>query len=442
MKTNKKIVKLGLKARLFLSLMVVTVLGLLLKFPILYPLQLVFNRPTEYTSTHYSYKPGQSGYTFDFFVLNDDNLFFELSTGIVMLMVFLFYIGLFSGINVVLQVAKQNLKIAKRDFIITAAIALLLFGIPEIVSWDTLLGINKRGVYIVRDRIYTPDKAVWEIGEQRLKGVIIEDGKSEMSDTIELVINKVKDGKVTSVLSEKVPAIGKRVSADLFGDSLWIFIPDVDYVKTYNTTTEEVIIKNKEDLERKLGNEVLAAGIESFRVPHSFVRDNIIDVMTNDGQSLYLLMDRGIIIDQNSYSPYKTEKYILKSLSRHRSILFSYKHKHMLSNRWEQKVFLEAEILYYTDDVIIIRSKPDIGEDTRYSISAFSLKDAVELWQIKEGEISFLDKIYGKVFISVHNIDDKTILNFYDAFSMKGSVEVSDQNKLSVKEGTLDIFDM
>ncbi|WP_375580817.1 hypothetical protein ABWH96_07310 [Marivirga tractuosa] len=440
MEKKKKFKLTGLKVRLFASLMVITVLGLLLKTPILYPLELIFNRTTEYTSTNYSYKPGQSGYTFDFYILNDDHLFVHLSTGLVMILVFLFYVGLFSGISAFLLVTRQKLKAAKRDIIITIIIAAALFGLPQLISWDTLLGINDRGDYMVKDRVFTPNNGTWEIGNQKLKGVSIENNRTNSSDTSVLKITKLKDGQSTPLFSEKVTANGAVIVTEMYGDTLWVFGNRGQYIKAYNTATEEILFQNKDEL-LKMYNVASSGRVESFRGPHANFRENCVFLTTNEGKELYLLLDRGIITENKPAATHNHPKFYLRNQNRHRSKVVAYKRTD-LPKFWEDKVFLEAEILKYTDEVIIIRSKPNISEGTRHSITAYSIKDAEELWKVNEEEISFLEKIYGKVRIKIHQTSSNTMLNFYDTFTLKGTLHVDAKGKITGEDGTLDIFNM
>lgn len=435
MTKTKSIKTSGLPIRLFASLMIVTALGVLFKYPILIPLQLFFMRATTYTSSQYSYKPGQVGWTYDFFVMNDAGLYVEVGLIIVMVIAFLFYVGFFSGISTILQLTKRQFKEAKRDAIITVFTAFCLFGLPQIVALDSLFKINKKGLYGIIDRVYTPQNGTWEIAQQKLNGFLIKDHKIISTDSCFLIINKITDEGTHPFFSEKLGFNSLGFETRMFGDTLWIFQEQKDYIKAFNSTTEALLVENINDV-IKLDPTAEPKQVLSFRGPDVSARKNCLYLTMNNGSILYFLLERSTIQENQPFVTKLNEKYRLKRLNKHRSQLITNKRE----VNWEDNVFLEAAILGYTDDFILIRHKPNISKETKHLITAYGIENGNTLWQIDEATIPFLGKIYGRTKVNAFIDAPLVRLNFKDAFSLKGTCSVDAKGKVSMNEGTPDIM--
>ncbi|MEN7550023.1 hypothetical protein AAG747_19015 [Rapidithrix thailandica] len=76
----------------------------------------------------------------------------------------------------------------------------------------------------------------------------------------------------------------------------------------------------------------------------------------------------------------------------------------------------------------------------KHLIAAYSIENTKKRWQINEAEVSFLEKIYGNLSVKAFFRADSVMLNFKDALSIKGTLMVDAQGKISSKDGTLDVM--
>lgn len=416
-KNSSKSVGVGVRA--FISLMVVSILGILLKFFITIPNRLFFNRPIAYTSTHYSYKPGQNGWTFDFFVLNNDGLYVALPLLLVIFIALIFYFGVFSAIAAFLNFKAQNTQLAKRDFILTLLVVSFYF-MPKYIDIESFFNLNERGAYVLKERIYNPNNETWEIGVQKIKGNYIKDHKTVSNDSSFLVVKKFNTTKVDTVLFEKLVIPGNSVYTFSAKDTLWLFEASNNYLKAFNMVNSNMVIKNKEDLNRMMPKKYQKSGIAELS--YSPAQKNSIYVKTNYGEVLYLHTDDNLITDKYKYA---NNTYYLRRINEHRYKLFA--KKKQLATTLQEAVFLNAKIISYTNNVVIIRHKANIKKETPYTISAYDTITGNKLWDFNEENNPFLNDVYGKVTVDATFLPNKTILSFYDAFTLKGNVIIDNQ---------------
>ncbi|CAM1369508.1 membrane hypothetical protein [Tenacibaculum litoreum] len=404
----------GVIVRAFISLMVVSILGILLKFFITIPNRLFFNRLIAYTSTHYSYKPGQNGWTFDFFVLNNDGLYVALPLLLVIFIAFIFYFGVFSAIAAFLNFKAQNTQLAKRDFILTLLVVSFYF-MPKYINIESFFNINERGAYVLKERIYNPNNEIWEIGIQKIKGIYIKDHKTVSNDSSFLVVKKINTTKVDTVLFEKLVIPGSNIYTFNAKNTLWLLEASNNYLKAFNMVNSNMVIKNKEDLNRMMPKKYQNRGVAELS--YSTAQKNSIYVKTNYGEVLYLHTDDNLITDKYKYTH---NTYYLRRINEHRYKLLA--KKKQLATTLQEAVFLNAEIISYTNNVVIIRHKVNIKKETPYTISAYNAITGNKLWDFNEENNPFLNDVYGKIIVDATFLPNKTILSFYDAFTLKGNV--------------------
>lgn len=411
----------GVIVRAFISLMVVSILGILLKFFITLPNRLFFNRLIAYTSTHYSYKPGQNGWTFDFFILNNDGLYIALPLLLVIFIAFIFYFGVLSAIAAFLNFKAQNTQLAKRDFILTLLVVSFYF-MPKYINIDSFFNINERGPYVLKERIYNPNNEIWEVGVQKIKGNYIKDHKTVSNDSSFLVVKKINASKVDTVLFEKLVLPANNIHTFNAKNTLWLFEASNNYLKAFDMVNSSMVIKNKENLNRMMPEKYQERGIAELS--YSPAQKNSIYIKTNYGEVLYLHTDDNLITDKYKYI---NNTYYLKRINEHRYKLFA--KKKQLTTALQEAVFLNAEVISYTSNVIIIRHKVNIKKETPYTISAYDSITGNKLWDFNEKNSSFLNNVYGKIIVNATFLPNKTILNFYDAFTLKGNVIIDNQGK-------------
>ncbi|UII24477.1 hypothetical protein LVD15_14215 [Fulvivirga maritima] len=437
MNATEKLKKGGLGVRLFVALMLVSALGVLFKYPVLLVLEIFFGRAAEYTSTHYSYKPGQSGNSIEFFVLNDDGLYVTINTIASILISFLFYVGFFSAFATIINLRSRNSKAARRDFIITTVI-FGLFMLPRLTSSiDSVFALNRQTPYVVKDRIYDSQNNTWELGMQRFIGHKITDHVAKGADSSLLLITKITDNDKELILRDKVASNVFGGEYRLFGDTLWVFDENYNYAKVFNTTTNEILVNHPNELLSFVsypGN----SEVNSLRTSSCCGRENCLYLTMKDGRELYLMMTEGAILDKEPYIR-EDRKYYLKNLNSNQLQFASYD-RDELTAAWGKRVFLDAEILLYNDDLVIIRHKPDMNEDSQYLVGAYSIDNAQELWLINEAEIDFLGKIYGSLTVEAYFVGDEVKVNYKDAFSFRGTINIDAQGKASTNDENYDFM--
>lgn len=181
-----------------------------------------------------------------------------------------------------------------------------------------------------------------------------------------------------------------------------------------------MVIKNKEDLNCMMPKKHQKSGIAELS--YSSAQKNSIYVKTNYGEVLYLHTDDNLITDKYKYT---NSTYYLRRINEHRYKLFA--KKKQLATTLQEAVFLNAKIISYTNNVVIIRHKVNIKKETPYIISAYDTITGNKLWDFNEENNPFLNDVYGKVTVDATFLPNKTILSFYDAFTLKGNVIIDNQ---------------
>lgn len=434
---NNKLFSYGIAARIFAALMFTILIGLLFKLFILFPNEVLFDSPMEYTSTRYSYKPGQVGWTYEFFVLSNEGLFVKIFVLFPILTAFLFYFGVFSAIASILNLKTGNTKATQRDLILTTIVAFLFFGLPQVFSFSDFFGINKSGPYWIQERIVTPNNTTWEIATQKMTGHYIKDNATVSNDSSYIVINSLNKEQKATLFSNKIGVNGQKVKTFVYKDTLWIFQKKAQYLKAYNMRTEKEIIKSKDDLLKMMPKD---ANIGIAELDFSPARKQTITIVLNDGEKYYLHTHFNTLTKKRYIYNYdKAKPYSLKLLTKHKSILQS-NTTQLLDTIWNTKVFLDAELLASDSNLVIIRHKPNVKKTTRPSITAYTITGAKKLWEYAEENSPLLEKVYGSVKVKAYINNGNTLLNIYDTYTLKGSVLIDKQGNENTQIGTLDIF--
>ena len=143
-----------------------------------------------------------------------------------MLIAFLFYLGVFSSIATLLLARQRkmwNTIALKRDFVISMVIGLLLFAVPKVVSWNTLLGIETESESVLKGNFSSVNDMHWEVMEKKSKGLIIVDHNRQTAEKTWVLIRKREDGKTNTVFSETIEKTDSGIQAKLYGNVLWVF---------------------------------------------------------------------------------------------------------------------------------------------------------------------------------------------------------------------------
>ena len=79
-------------------------------------------------------------------------------------------------------------------------------------------------------------------------------------------------------------------------------------------------------------------------------------------------------------------------------------------------------------------NKVNIKKETPYIISAYDTITGNKLWDFNEENNPFLNNAYGKVTVNATFLPNKTILSFYDVFTLKGNVIIDNQGNYIKQE--------
>ena len=422
----------SLGVRAFAALMIVSALGVLFKFPISLPNQLFFNRDIAYTSTHYSYKPGQSGTSYDFFIQNSDGLYVALPLVLVLLLAFLFYFGIFSAIAAFIGYRKGTTT-TKRDTLFSLLIAAIFIS-PQYLPVFDYLNIDTKGAYWTKERVVISPETMYEIGIQKIRGVHINaDHVARSCDSSFAVLKKIQADSNRIIFADKLNISGSNLHTAVGKDTLWVFEKKSNYLKAYSMRQQKVVVENLDALGPSLPG-TAQADIVSFDYSSS---SKVLSIRTDDGNKYYFNPNT------NTFSSRKTYAYPLfyfSNLNKHRKKLQL--RTGTLTAPWNTKrVFLDASVVASNANLLIIRHRPNIKEKTKHLISAFDLETATLVWQLNEADYSFLQTIYGNPSVRASMDQTHIVLHFYDSFTLKGSVILSPQGKVrNIIEATPTIF--
>ncbi|BDD09393.1 hypothetical protein FUAX_18250 [Fulvitalea axinellae] len=429
---TKKLLEYSIFARIFVALMFTIMVGFIIKSFILFPNELLFDNVMEYTSSRYS-SNGRSGWTYNFYVLNQDGLFVRVFVLLPILFATVFYFGVLSAISIFYNLKSKRTKEAGRDTKLVLLIAFPFLVMPNYYSFSQLFDINERGGYLVQDRILTPDNKILEIGTRKLRGHYIENNSTVSNDSSFLLVRLINENNDEEIFRDKIGVASQNTMNFLCGDTLWLFQEKAQYLKALSMRSKKVLIEDKNGL-LEMMPEGLNTGISELS--HSPARKKSIYIHTDDGRKLYLHTDINTVSESYRYKSNNTVKYYLRAENKHRFVLNS--NEVQVPVNWRNEILLDAEIINYKDDTIIIRHRKKVNRDAKFLITAYSISDAKKIWEYSEEESPLLEKVYGKIKVKALINKGETILNLYDTYSLKGTVLVDAQGKQTTINGTLD----
>ena len=419
------------------------------------PLSLYYKADITHTAENYSYKPGQSGTAFEFYIKRKDAGYERLPFFQSFAIPTLFYSGILIFLNLIWLLVKRKKDPSRTDHLNEPSKKAIKFVLGRknkkvnIISIILLTGIV---IFFVSARakrfgLGTPDSLIKEIVapfnptkmaysggdfiwlvEVNRKGngaVFIENESASSNDSVYISIKcfDLKDSSYSDINSFHLGRKNYQVDAYAVLDEIWIMTRP-NHLLVYDANSTETIYKDASSFAEQFDD--LRPGINEFYRIDQF------------GQLLYIEALNGI----NYYYDFQSKQLVesISELDQGKLDVFKLKKDKGAITNLYSKInggsfekrsdfqFIDADVLYQDDTGIIVLHKSDISDEAEMSISHFNTLGK-NLWNIAYNELPISSSetsfIQAKLKFECSRYNDQIVLKISSFLQDEGLMSVN-----------------